>query len=179
MFHYIHGYIWHKDKWIWKLLRHFFGDSTTNNWTNILESLRPILSQIKSLDCGPQHKSSIMRAQAMLNTAVIDIARSCWESGISDLSLRACRPNCTEYKKHERGQESDYDKWRRFQGVCWHSLWCTPLCPGWPLLYALWMKICILMAEFKWRNNFLKDWALPYPPCWSVVTTYSGILITR
>lgn len=88
--------------------------NTSNNWN--------ILSQIKSLDCGPQHKSLIMRAQAMLNTAVIDVARSCWESGISNLSLRACRPNCTEYKKHERGQESDCDKWRRFQGVRWHSL---------------------------------------------------------
>lgn len=136
-----------------------------------------VLSQTKSLDCGPQHESLIMRAQVMLNTTVIDVVRSCWESGISDLSLRACRTDCTEYKRHEWGQESDCDKWRRFQGVRCHSLWCTPMCPGWPLLYALWMKICILMAEFKWGNNFLNDWALPWPPCWSVVPTYSNCIM--
>lgn len=162
------GYIWQQDKWIWKLLRIFFGDSTTNNWTNVLDtpkdqsfwqqSIRPcmrklqntsnnwnVLSQIKSLYCGPQHESLIMRAQAMLNTAVIDVAGSCWESGISDLSLRACRPNCTEYKKHERGQESDCDKWRRFQGVRWHSLWCAQADP------------CCMLSEWRsaslWLNS--------------------------
>lgn len=109
--------------------------NTSNIWN--------VLSQIKSLDCGPQHESLIMRAQAMLNTAVIDVAQSCWESGISDLSLRACCPNCTEYKKLRGAKNLIVTNEGGFK--VFDALWCARAGP------------CCMLSEWRsaslWLNS--------------------------